>query len=411
MTHPHPNRRAALAALNAGALSLAFASAGLRAQGRKIYGPGVTDMEILIGQTMPYSGPVSALSIIGKTHAGYFQMINDRGGVNGRMLKLISLDDGYSPPRALEQTRRLVEQDKVAAIFGVVGTPTNAVIQKYLNTKKVPQLFISGAGARFFDPKNSPWTISGAASLRLEAVLHAKYLLKERPAAKIAVLYQNDDYGKDYLSGLNDGLGDKAAKMVVSAVSYEATDPTVDSQVISLKSSGADVVILYCSAKASSQSIRRIAELGWKPTAFLATGSRSISTVLTPAGLDNAVDVLSLNRFIDLEDPEVAKQPELQEYFQFLKRYVPDGHPTEAPEAFGYMTAYLLVQTLKNCGDELTSENILKQATSLKNLSAPFLLPGASISTSATDYEITKKMIFSRFDGRRWVPLGQPIGL
>lgn len=406
-----PNRREALRAMNGVAMSLALGAVPAMAQGRKAYGPGASDTEIVIGQTMPYSGPVSVLSIVGKVQEAYFKMINEQGGVNGRKIRLISLDDGYSPPRALEQTRRLVEQDQVAFIFSTVGTPTNAVIQKYLNAKKVPQLFITGAANRFYDPKNSPWTLSSTTSLRMEGILDARYLLKERPGAKIAVLYQNDDYGKDLLSGLNEGLGGQASKMVVSAVSYESTDPTVDSQIISLKGSGADVLIYFCSSKAASQAIRKTYDLGWKPLQILSSASRSISTTLVPAGLEKSVGLISLNRWRDLEDPLVQQEPDVKQYLEFMKKYYPEGHPTEALEAGGYFGGYLLVQTLKLAGDDLTRENIIKQATSLKNLPAPFLLPGATINTSPTDYEIVKKSIFLRFDGKRWVPFGEPVGL
>jgi branched-chain amino acid transport system substrate-binding protein len=405
----HPTRRQALVALQAAAFALGASAA--RAQSKTNYGPGVTDSEILIGQTMPYSGPLTVQSIIGKIHEGFFQMINERGGVNGRKLRLISLDDGYSPPRTLEQTRRLVEQDNVSLIFAVMGTPTNTVIQKYLNNKKVPQLFISGAGSRFFDPKNSPWTISGATSLAFEGRLQGRYLLQEKPDARIAVLYQNDDYGKDYLAGLTQGLGDKAAKMIVSTATYEVTDPTVDSQIITLKTSGADTLFYFCSPKAASQAIRKTAEVGWKPLRFLATGSRSITGTLTQAGIENSIGILSLSRWRDLDDPEIAKLPEIQEYFAFMKKYAPTAHPTEGPETYAYLAAVLLVETLKNCGDELTRENILKQATNLKNVPMPLFPPGVTASTTPTDYEVTKKMQFGRFDGKRWTPFGQPVGL
>ena len=403
-------RRDALAILNGVAFSASLGGLA-NAQSAKAYGPGASDTEIVIGQTCPYSGPASALSICSKVQDAYFRMLNDKGGINRRKVRFISLDDGYSPPRALEQTRKLVEQDEVAVIFGVVGTPTSAAVQKYLNLNKVPQLFISGGGGRFFDPKNSPWTLSAAASLRMEALLHAKYLLQERPAAKIATLYQNDDYGKDYLSGLTDGLADHASKMMISTVPYETTDPTVDSQILKLKSSGADVLIYYCSPKAAAQAIRKTREINWEPLRLVSTGSRSISTVLAPAGLDNATGILSLNRFRDLEDPAVQQEADVKDYLQFMQQYCPSGHPTEAPEAYAYLSSFLMAETLRRCGDVLTRENIMKQATSFQDLKAPFLLPGATITTSSTDYEITKKMIFSRFDGKRWAPFGQPIGL
>ena len=407
----HPTRRQALVALQAAASALAFGSLAARAQGQKVCGPGTSDTEIVVGQTVPYSGPLASLSVIRKVCEGFFQMLNERGGINGRKVRFISLDDGYSPPRTLEQTRRLVEQENAAVIFAVMGTPTNAVIQKYLNTKKVPQLFISGAGSRFFDPKNSPWTISGATSLQYEGKLHAKYLLQEKPEAKIAVLYQNDDYGKDLLGGLTVGLGDKAAKMIVSSATYEVTDPTVDSQIISLKTSGADTLIYYASTKAGSQAIRKTAEIGWKPMRILANGSRSISQTLVPAGLENAVGVISVNRWRNLDDPEVAKAPELQPYFDFMKKYVPSAHPTEGPETYAYPCSMLLTETLKNCGDDLTRENIMKQATNLKNVPIALLPPGVTVSTTPTDYEITKKMQFGRFDGKHWAAFGQPVGL
>ena len=373
----------------------------------KRYGPGVTDTEIKIGQTMPYSGPVSLNSPTGKTMTAYFAKINEEGGVNGRTIKLISLDDGYSPPRTMEQTRKLVEDEDVLIIFGTLGTPTNLAIQKYLNGKKVPQLFITTGVTKFGDPKNYPWTMGFMANFATEASAYATYVLRNRADAKIGVLYQNDDYGKDLLKGLKAALGDKATKLIVAESTYEVTDPTVDQQIITLKSSGADVFMNFSTPKAAAQAIRKTYDIGWHPLHFLASPSNSMSGTLKPVGFDKAVGLISATYSKDPSDPQWTSDPGVQGYLVFMKKYYSEADPTDPNALRGYDEAMALVHVLKQCGEDLTRENVMRQATDLKALQLPMLLPGITVNTSSTNYFPINQVQLERFDGAHWTRLGQ----
>jgi len=375
----------------------------------KHYGPGVTDTEIKIGQTHPYSGPVSALGTMGKTQVAYFEKVNAEGGINGRKVRLISLDDGYSPPRTVEQARKLVEQEEVLLLFSTNGTPTNSAIHKYMNAKKVPHLFIAAGASKWGDPKHYPWTTAFDLPWLHQARALAKYLLKERPNAKIGILYQNDDAGKDYMNGLREGLGSQAAKMIVAEQSYEVTDPTVDQQILSLQASGADTFFNVTTPKFAAQAIRKASDIGWRPLQFIPAVSSSVSSVLIPAGLDKSIGVISVAYFKDPSDPQWADAPELKDYLTFMRKYYPDGNPTDMLNVYGYTSAQTMAYVLKRCGDDLTRENVLKQATSIENLELPMLLPGIRINTSPTDYFPLEQMQLMRFDGKRWVRFGEII--
>ena len=388
----------------------ALAAVPLSGQAEKKYGPGVTDSEIKIGQTMPYSGPLSAFGTIGRAQAAYFKMINARGGVNGRKIKLLSLDDGYSPPKTIEQTRKLVESDEVLLLFSSFGTPPNTAAMKYLNGKKVPQLFIAATGMKWGDPKNFPWTMAFLPSQKTGTAGYVRYLLKNRPDAKIGVLYQNDDFGKDYLKALRDQLGDKAASMVIAEASYESTDPSVDSQIATLKGSGADTFFSFASPKFAAQSIRKAYDIGWKPLFFIPYSAQSVSAVLQPAGLNKSVGVISSAYVKDPTDPQWKDDAATNEWLAWMKSYYPDGDLSEIYNVYAYTNAQLLVQVLKQCGDELTRENVMKQAANLKNFALPMLLPGVRINTSATDYDPIKQLQLMRFDGREWVRFGEVTG-
>ena len=390
------------------ALSFAFATGLLYAE--KKYIPGVTDTEITIGQTMPYSGPLSGDGTIGKAEAAYFHMINDRGGVNGRRIRLLSLDDGYSPPRTVEQTRKLVEAEEVLLIFSSLGTPTNFAIHAYLNAKKVPQLFAVSGASKFNDPKHFPWTIGWHPSFQTEASIYARYILKHKPGAKIGVLYQDDTLGKEYLKGLREGLGDQAATMIVSEVSYQPTDPTVDSQIITLKGSGADTFVDFSTSKAAAQAIRKAYDIGWRPLHILIQIATSVSAVLTPAGLDKSVGLLSAGYFKDPTDPQWADDAALKDWLAWMTRYYPEGDRTDRQNVQGYTLAQALVQVLKQCGDDLTRENVMKQAGNLKEVGLPMLLPGIKINTSPTDYALFKQLWLQKFDGKQWKVFGELMG-
>jgi ABC-type branched-subunit amino acid transport system substrate-binding protein len=376
----------------------------------KKYGPGVTDTEIKIGQTMPYSGPASAYSASGKAEAAYFRKINADGGVNGRKIKLISLDDGYSPPKTVEQTRRLVEQEEVLMIFSSLGTPTNTAIHKYLNAKKVPQLFINSADVKWGDPQHFPWTMALYPNQRTVTALFAGYLINSRPDARIAVLYQGDDYGKDYLKAFKEALGSRASRMIVAEVSYEVSDPLIDSQIISLKSSGADTLLDLSTAKFTAQAIRKAYDVGWHPLHFILYGSTSIPAVLRPAGLDKSQGVVSGAFLKDPNDPQWRDDPATKEWLTWMKTYYADGDVAELYNVYGYSAAQALVQVLKQCGDDLTRENVMRQAANLKDLQLPMLLPGIKLNTSPTDYLPIKQMQAMRFDGKQWVRFGEVIG-
>ncbi len=388
----------------------ALVAVPLSALAEKKYGPGVTDTEIKIGQTMPYSGPLSAFGTIGKAQAAYFEMINSKGGVSGRKIKLLSLDDGYSPPRTIEQTRKLVESDEVLLLFSSFGTPPNTAAMKYLNAKKVPQLFIAATGMKWGDPRNFPWTMAFLPSQRTGTTGYVRYLLKNRPEAKIGVLYQNDDFGKDYVKALKDQLGDRARSMIVAEVSYESTDPSVDSQIATLKGSGADTFFSFASPKFAAQAIRKAYDIDWKPLLFIPYSATSVNAVLQPAGLQKSVGVISSTYVKDPTDPQWKTDAATKEWLTWIKNYYPDGDVAEIYNVYAYTNAQLLIQVLKQCGDELTRENVMKQAANLRDFELPMLLPGVRINTSATDYDPIKQLQLMRFDGRQWVRFGEVTG-
>jgi branched-chain amino acid transport system substrate-binding protein len=409
-TTPIPSRlRAAHRQIGAVAIFLAVL-ASLPAHADKRYGPGVTDTEIKIGQTMPYSGPLSAFGTIGRAEAAYFDMINRKGGVNGRKIRLISLDDGYSPPRTIEQTRRLVESDEVLLLFSSFGTPTNTAAMKYLKTRRVPQLFIAATGLKWGNPATSPWTIAFLPSQKTGTAGYAQYLLKNRPDATIAVLYQNDDFGKDYLKALRDHLGAKADKMIVAEASYESSDPSVDSQIVTLKGSGADTLFSFASPKFAAQSIRRVHDIGWKPLHFIVYTSSSVKAVLQPAGLEKAIGLLSSSFVKDPTDPQWKDDSATREWRTWMETYFPVGDLSEIYNVYAYTNAQLLVHVLTLCADDLTRENVMKQAGNLKNLALPMLLPGIRVNTSATDYDPIEQLQLMRFDGKEWVRFGEMTG-
>jgi ABC-type branched-subunit amino acid transport system substrate-binding protein len=370
------------------------------------YGPGVTDTEIKIGQTMPYSGPASAYGTQGKVEEAYYDMVNAKGGVNGRKIKMISLDDAYSPPKTVEQTRKLVEQEEVLAIIGTIGTPTNSATQKYLNSKKVPQIFISTGAAKWDDPKNFPYTTQLYPPYQMEGQIFAKYILENKPDAKLGVFSQNDDAGKDYVKGLKDGLGDKASKIIVKEVTYETSDPTVDSQIVNLKASGADTVFTMATPKFGAQAIKKIAELGWKPLNFVVSVSSSIKGVLEPAGIENSRGLLTALAFKTPTDPRWKNEKDVQDYLAFLKEWYPKGDVADGSNVTGYISAFMTTRVLEMCGNDLTRDNLLKQATNLTKVSAPLLLPGITITTRPDRYAPYRQMQIARFDGTSWVPEG-----
>jgi len=391
-------------------LSLVLALLASPAQAQKKYVPGASDTEIKIGQTMPYSGPASAYGTIGKASAAYFNMVNEQGGINGRKINFISLDDGYSPPRAVEQTRKLIEEEQVLFLFGPLGTPTNSAIHKYVNAKGVPHVFLNTGATKWGDPKNFPWTIGWNLSYQNEAQIYAKYILDTKPDAKIAVLYQNDDYGKDYLKGLKDGLGDKAAKLIVAEASYEVTDTTIDSQIVSLQASGADTFVNITTPKFAAQAIRKVNDIGWKPLHIINNVSASVGSVLTPAGLDKSTGLITAWFYKDPVDPQWKNDAAMKEYLAWLKKYYPEGNPADIFNLVGYVQAQVLVQLLKQCGDNLTRESVMKQVTSIKDLQPGLLLPGVKLNTSADDYFLIQQAQLARFDGKEWKLFGKIIG-
>jgi ABC-type branched-subunit amino acid transport system substrate-binding protein len=378
---------------------------GPDALAQKKYGPGASDTEIKLGQTMPYSGPASAYGAIGKAEVAYFQMINEQGGINGRKINLISLDDAYSPPRAVEQVRKLVEEDEVLALFQNLGTPSNSAVHKYVNAKKVPHLFLATGATKWGDPQNFPWTIGFQPAYQTEGQIYAKYILKNKPAAKIAVLYQNDDYGKDYLKGLKDGLGDKVS-MIVAEASYEVSDPTVDSQIVTLKASGADTMFTIATPKFAAQSIRKVADIGWQPLHFVNNVASSVGAVLTPAGLDKSTGLITALYLKDPLDPKWETDPGMMRWHAFMKKYMPDANLTDFNYVYGFGAAQLMTMVLKACGDDLTRENVMKQATNLKDVVLDVALPGVKYSSSPTDYFMVKQLQLARFDGKRWALFG-----
>jgi len=389
-------------------LSAALASPAALAQ--KKYDPGASDTEIKVGNTNPYSGPASAYGTIGKTIAAYFKMVNEKGGINGRKVTFISYDDAYSPPKTVEMARKLVEQDQVLFLFQTLGTPCNTAIHKYMNMQKVPQSFVATGATKWNDPRNFPWTIGWQPNYQTEGQIYAKYLLKEKPNAKIAILYQNDDYGKDYLKGFHDGLGEKGKKMIVKEVSYEVTDPTVDSQIVQLQSSGADAFFNISTPKFAAQAIRKAYDIGWKPIHFLNNVSSSVGSVLTPAGLDKSIGIITTQYGKDPTDPKWANDPGMNRWREFMKKYYPEGSLIDASNVYGYSVSQTLEQVLKQAGDNLTRENIMKQAASLKNFNTDAALPGISINTSATDFAPIQQMQLARFDGKTWQIFGDVMG-
>ena len=380
------------------------------AMAQKKYGPGVTDTEIKIGQTNPYSGNASSYSSNGKTEAGYFNMINAKGGVNGRKINFISLDDGYTPSRTVEQVRKLVEQEEVLLVYAPLGTPTNSAIHQYLNAKKVPQLFVATGATKWGDPQHFPWTMGWQPNYQTEAKIYAKYIVQNLPNAKIGVLYQNDDYGKDYLKGFKDGLGDKAAKLIVSEVSYESSDPTVDSQIVTLQGSGADVFFDVTIPKFAAQAIRKAYDIGWKPVHFLNNVGNSVGATLIPAGLEKSVGIISTTYYKDASDPQWQNDEEYKDWIAFMKEYNKDSDPADNNTELAYARAFTMVQVLKQCGDDLTRENVMKQAANLKKLRAPMLLPGILIDTGPTDFFPIEQMQLEKFDGKGWVLIGEVLG-
>ena len=390
------------------AISAMIALAG-PALAQKKYSPGATDSEIKIGNIMPYSGPASAYGTIGRSEAAYFKMINDQGGINGRKVNFITLDDGYSPPKAVEQVRKLVEQEEVLLVFQPLGTPSNSAIHQYMNAKKVPQLFVATGATKWGDPEHFSWTMGWQPNYQSEAKVYVKYLLKTKPDAKIGILYQNDDYGKDYLKGIKDGLGDKAAKMIVAEASYEVTDPTVDSQIVTLKGSGADVFFNITTPKFAAQAIRKAYDVDWHPLQFLNNVSISVGSVLTPAGLEKSVGLITDAYLKDPVDPQFMDDPGMKEWRAFMAKYYPDGDIKDNSNVYGYTVAQTLVDVLKRCGDNLTRENVMKQAASL-DLAPGTLQPGVKISTSPTDFFPIKQMRLQKFDGKTWVAFGEALG-
>jgi branched-chain amino acid transport system substrate-binding protein len=368
------------------------------------YDPGVTDTEIKIGQTMPYSGPASAYGTIGRSEAAYFKKINEAGGINGRKINFISVDDAYSPPKAVEQVRKLVEEDQVLAVFQPLGTPSNTAIQKYLNTKKVPQLFVSTGATKWGDPVNFPWTIGFNPSYQLEAKTYAEHLVKTKPNAKCAVLYQNDDFGKDYLKGLKDTLGAKAS-MIIKEVSYEVTDATIDSQMATLQASGADVFFNIATPKFAAQAIRKAFDSGWKPTQYLSNVSASVGSVLTPAGLDKSTGVITTAYLKDPTDKQWDNDPAMKDYLAFLAKYYPEAKPIDASNLYGMVAAQTLEQVLKQCGDDLTRANVMKQAASLKDFKPGLLMPDVSITTGPDDFFLFDKLTLAKFNGTTYEAL------
>jgi len=378
------------------------------ANAEKKYDPGASDTEIRIGNIMPYSGPASSYAVIGKTEAAYFDKVNAEGGINGRKIKFITYDDGYSPPKAIEQARKLVEGDEVLLVFQSLGTPSNSAIQKYMNAKKVPQLFVASGATKWGDPKNFPWTIGWQPNYQSEGRIYARYILDHYPDAKIAVFWQNDDAGKDQVKGLRDGLGDRA-NMIIADKSYEVSDPSIDSQIVALRDSGADTFFSWAAPKGSAQAIRKVGELGWKPRFFLANVSASVAGVLKPAGLQYAKDIISTAYLKDPTDPTWKDDPGVKTWQAFMEKYYPTGDRVDLNNVYGYAAAQTLVQVLRQCGDDLTRENVMKQAANLKNFSSDVMLPGIKINTSPDDFFPIEQMQLMKFDGEAWHLFGDVI--
>ncbi len=394
-------------ALFAVALAAAVSQAS---HAEKKYDPGASDTEIKIGSTNPYSGPASAYGTIGRAEAAYFKMINDQGGVNGRKIRFISLDDGYSPPRTVEQVRKLVEQEQVLFLAGTLGTPPNSAIHKYVNVKGIPHIFVNTGATKWGDPKNFPWTMGFNLNYQAEGHIYANYILENKPNAKIAILYQNDDYGKDYVKGLKDGLGDKAATMIVAEASYEVTDPTIDSQIVTLKASGADTFYNVTTPKFAAQAIRKVYDMGWKPLHILNNVSNSVGSVMIPAGLDKSVGLISAAYIKDPVDPHWKNDAEFKAYSEWFGKYYPEGDIKDIFNVSGYLIAQGVVHVLKACGDDLSRENVMKQMASIKDLQVPMMLPGIKWNTSPDDFFLIQSAQLARFDGKEWARFGKIIG-
>ncbi|MDE2329344.1 MAG: ABC transporter substrate-binding protein [Bradyrhizobium sp.] len=386
--------------------AVAIALTASAAYAQKKYDPGATDTEIKIGQTVPFSGPASAYATLGKAEAAYIKMINDEGGINGRKINLIQYDDAYSPPKTVEQVRKLVEDDEVLLTYQLVGTPPNAAVQKYLNAKKVPQLFSATGASRFSDPKNFPWTMGFNPNYFVEGRIYGQYILKNHPDAKVGVLYQNDDLGKDYLNGIKAGLGDKAASMIVAEASYEISQPTIDSQILKLKDAGVDLFFSASTPKQAAQAIKKIAELNWHPVQIVDINATSVGAVLKPAGLEASKGIISVIYGKDPLDPTWKNDAGMKKYLDFMAKYYPDGDKDSNFNTYGYTTAQLLVYVLKQCGDNLTRENVMKQAANLKNVQLDLALPGILVNTSPTDYRVNKQLQMMKFNGERWELFG-----
>jgi branched-chain amino acid transport system substrate-binding protein len=391
------------------AIGVAVASLMSPAFAQKKYDTGATDKEIKIGGISPYSGPASAYGAIGKAIGAYIDKVNAEGGVNGRKLNWVSLDDGYNPAKTVEQARRLVEEEEVLFVFNTLGTPPNSAIHKYMNAKKVPQLFVATGATKWGDPKNFPWTMGWQPNYQSESKVFVAHLLETKPNAKVAILYQNDDYGKDYVKGFEDGLGDKAKTMIVSKLSYEVTDPTVDSQLLSIKASGADTFFNVTTPKFAAMVIKKNAELGWKPLHYLNSVSASVGAVMVPAGPENGVGIFTANYLKDPTDPQFQKGKEWDDWLAWMKKYLPNGDLKDANNVYGYTAAQGLVQVLKQAGDNLTRENIMKQAASL-DMTLPMLLPGINVKTGPDDFYPIEREQLAKFDGKTWVLFGKVYG-
>ncbi|MDA9412989.1 MULTISPECIES: ABC transporter substrate-binding protein [unclassified Bradyrhizobium] len=393
--------------LRTAALVTAVATlASTAAFAQKKYDTGATDTEIKIGNIMPYSGPASAYGIIGKTEEAYFKMINDKGGINGRKINFVTYDDGYSPPKAVEQVRKLVESDEVLAVFNPLGTPSNSAIQKYLNAKKIPQLFVATGATKWNDPKNFPWTMGWQPSYQSEAHIYAQWLLKEKPDAKVAILYQNDDFGKDYLKGTKDGFGPKASNIILEE-SYEVSEPSIDGHIVKIKAANPDVLMIYTTPKFGAQTIKKTAELGWKPLQIITNVSASVGSVMKPAGFEASQGVLSAAYAKDGADPRWNDDPGMKKWSEFLDKYMPGADKTDASIVYGYGAAQTLAKALEQCGDDLTRANLMKQAASLKDFAPDTLLPGVKINTGPNDFAPISQLQMQRFKGEKWEQFGE----
>ena len=401
-------RRTFLSTLSRAAASLAIAGVAISAQAKE-YSPGASDKEIKVGNINPYSGPASAYSAIAKAIAAYFNKVNDEGGINGRKINFISLDDGYNPAKTVEQARRLVEQEEVLLLFQTLGTPTNSAIHKYMNAKKVPQIFVATGATKWGDPKRFPWTMGWQPNYQSEGKIYAMHLLETKPNAKIGILYQNDDYGKDYLEGFKAGLGDKAKTMIVKEVSYEVTDPTIDNQMVTLKASGADAFFNITTPKFAAQAIKKAADIGWKPLHYLNSVSNAVGSVMKPAGMENGVGIVSTAYIKDPTDPQWQKGKEWDDFVAYMKKYHPTGAMNDNFNVYGYTVAQALVQVLKQCGDTLTREHVMKQAANM-DFTLPMLIPGVNVKTAPDDFYPLEREQLIRFDGTTWQLFGKVYG-